>query len=206
MAVNSDVELCNLALGHMGDFGTIESIDTPESAAELIFAKWYDVSRQTYLKKVMPNFAMSRENVAENATNNQSEYFNSSYPFPSNALKILGIGEVKNKMNDYTVEENTIYTSQTYDNGLPVRFIKDITDISKWSPEAKIGFSWYLAAQTCMEVTQDKQILQLMEQKSRDEMANVSGLNAQENRPIRISRSLNRDARAVGFPKHPDKK
>lgn len=205
MSINSDVQLCNLALGHMGDFGTIESIDVPETANELIFAKWYDVSRQTWLKKVMPNFAMSRENVAANEESDKAD-FRYSFPFPSRCLKVLGIGEVQNRRNDYTVEENLIYTNVEYPNGLPVRFIKDVTDISKWSSEAIVGFSWFLAEQASMEVTQNAQIFEAMAIKSKQEMVFVSGINAQENRPIRISRSRNRQARQVGFPTNEYKK
>ena len=205
MALNSEVEVCNLSLGHMGDFGTVEDIRVPETANELIFAKWFDVSRQTWLKKVMPNFAMSRTIVAANASSDKSD-FNFSFSFPPNCLKVLGIGEVQDKINDYTVEENKIYTNREYENGLPVRFIKDITDFSFWSPEGIIGFSWFLAEMTSMEVTQNTVIFEAMAAKAKQEMVFVSGINAQENRPIRISNSRNRQARQVGWPTNYKKK
>jgi len=205
MAINSDVQLCNLALGHMGDFGTIESIDTPSEANELIFAKWYDITRQTWLKKVMPNFCVDRATVAANAESDKSDFTN-SYPHPSNSLKILGIGQIQDKVNDYTVEGENIYTNRDYSGGLPVRFIKDVTDISKWSPEAIIGFSWFLAEMTAMEVTQNAGIFEAMAAKAKQEMVFVSGVNAQENRPIRISNSRYRQARQSGFPTNYSKK
>ena len=201
----SDVEICNLALGHLGDFGTVESITTPEKPNELILAKWYGISRQTWLKKVMPNFAMDRDTVAQNATVGKIN-FNYSYPFPARALKILGIGEVQNKINNYTVEGQNIYTTRLYEDGLQVRFIRDITDISKWSSESIMAFSWYLAEQISMEVTKNASIFEAMAIKAKQEMAFVSGINAQENRPIRLSRSRNRQARFNGFPTKEDKK
>lgn len=205
MAINSDTELCNLASGHLGDYGTVENIQVPVKNNELIFAKWYDVSRQTWLKKVMPNFAMTREYVAVDSDTPDLS-FTSSYPFPSNCLKVLGIGDVEDKLNDYTVEGNKIYTNREYNDGLPVRFIKDITDISMWTPEAVIGFSWFLAEQVSMEITQNAQIFEAMAIKAKQEMIFVSGLNAQENRPIRISNSRNRMARQTGWPTNYNKK
>jgi hypothetical protein len=69
-----------------------------------------------------------------------------------------------------------------------------------------VGFSWYLAEQVSMEITQNISIFSAMAQKSTQEMIFVSGLNAQENRPIRISNSRNRQARQNGWPTSYNKK
>lgn len=205
MSVTSKVDLCNMALGHMGNYGTIADIDTPETDKEATFALWYDVARQTFLKIVIPNFSMARKRVAR--LDVTSPYpFAYAYEYPQDCLKVLGIGSVEEKQNNYTVENNRIYTDVLYSDGLPLRYIKDVTDVSAMSPEFQVGFSWYLASVTVLQITQDLDKVQLIENMLPSKMATVSGVNAQENRPIRISKSRFKEARTSGFPRLEDKR
>lgn len=205
MSINSKVDLCNLALGHLGNYGTISDIDLPNTDKEIVFALWYDVARQTFLKMTMPNFAMARRSVSR-VVETPPYPFAYSYEYPSDCLKVLGIGSVEDKENNYTVENNRIYTDVLYEDGLPLRFIKDIADVSKMSPEFKVGFSWYLASVTALEVTQDLDKVKLIESILPEKMSSLSGLNAQENRPIRISNSRFKESRYSGFPRLRDKR
>lgn len=199
VAITSKVQLCNMSMGRLGNYGTIENIDTPTTDKEVVYALWYDISRQTFLKMTMPNFAIARRRVSK-VVETPPYPFAHSYEYPSDCLKVLGIGAVEQKRNDYTVENNRIYTDILYEDGLPLRFIKDITDVSAMSPEWKTGFSWFLSGETALEVTQDVNKVQLIEQLLPSKISGLSGLNAQENRPIRISRSKFKEARYGGFP------
>ena len=89
----------------------------------------------------MPNFAIARKRVAR-IVETPPYPFGYSYEYPSDCLKVLGIGAVEDKRNNYTVENNRIYTDVLYEDGLPLRYIKDFTDVSLMSPEFKIGFSY----------------------------------------------------------------
>ena len=61
MAVfNSKIQICNLAAGAQGLKNSINNIDTPTSDKEIVFAQWYDITRQHVLKFLMPNFALKR--------------------------------------------------------------------------------------------------------------------------------------------------
>ena len=199
MAINSKVELCNLAISHLGNFGTISNIDTPQSDKEITFSLWYDISRQTFLKMTMPNFALARKNLAL-VVETPPEPFSFSYAYPADCLKVLGIGSIENKKNNYTVEGNRIYTNVEYVDGLPIRYIKDIIDVTAMSPEFKVGLSWFLAGSTAMDITQDVNKVRTIEALLPEKMSTLSGLNAQENMPIRISRSKFKQARVSGFP------
>ncbi len=199
MAINSKVELCNLAISHLGNFGTISNIDTRQSDKEITFSLWYDISRQTFLKMTMPNFALARKNLAL-VVETPPEPFSFSYAYPADCLKVLGIGSIENKKNNYTVEGNRIYTNVEYVDGLPIRYIKDIIDVTAMSPEFKVGLSWFLAGSTAMDITQDVNKVRTIEALLPEKMSTLSGLNAQENMPIRISRSKFKQARVSGFP------
>lgn len=188
-----------MAISHLGNFGTISNIDTPQTDQEITFALWYDIARQTFLKMTMPNFCLARKTLALVVETPPSP-FSFSYNYPNDCLKVLGIGNIEDKKNNYTVEGNRIYTNVEYTDGLPLRYIKDIQDVTSMSPEFKIGFSWFLASMTAMDITQDLSKVKVIEQLLPEKMSTLSGLNAQENMPIRISRSKFKEARVSGFP------
>jgi hypothetical protein len=199
MAISSKNDICNLALGHLGNYGTISNIDTPRKQHEITFALWYDISREAFLKIAMPNFALARKRIA--LVSETPPYpFTYSYEYPSDCLKVLGIGAVEDKKNDYTVEANRLYTDVEYEDGLPLRYIKNITDVNSMSPEFIVGFSWYLAGNVALIITQDKDKAMAIQRMVPMKITELSGLNAQENLPIRISRSRFKGARATGYP------
>ena len=48
----SDVEICNLALSHLGDTATVASIDPPEGSAQAEHcARFYPIARDALLEK-----------------------------------------------------------------------------------------------------------------------------------------------------------
>lgn len=208
MALTSKIDLCNLSLGHLGNFGTISNIDTPSNDKEITFALWYDISRQTMLKMLMPNFALARKVVAQVITPapfGNAQGYQQAYEYPTDCLKVLGIGEVKDKENNYAVEGNLIWTNEPYPDGLPLRYIKDIEDVTMMSPEFKMTFSLFLASNTCMDITQDANKAKLLLQLLPEKISTLSGLNAQENMPIRKSVSRFRASRWTGFVSEPNK-
>ena len=201
MAINSKVDLCNMTISHLGNYGTISNIDTPRSNKEITFSIWYDVSRQTFLKMTMPNFALARKRVAQKS-GTPPYPFAYQYEYPSDCLKVLGIGAIEDKENNYSIENNTIYTDVLYEDGMPIRYIKDIKDVTAMTPEFKVAFSWFLAGNVAADITQDMGKVQFIEGILPEKMSTLSGLNAQENMPIRISRSKFKEARSTGFPKN----
>lgn len=205
MAINSKADLCNITLSRLGNYGSVNDIDSPVSQKELTFALWYDVARQSYLKISMPNFSLKRR-IVGSVAETPAFGFSYVYEYPQDCLKLLGIGDIEDKRNDYCVEGNRIYTDTYYENGLPIRFIADITDVTAMSPEWKIGFSWYLAGEVVMDITQDAAKAKVMQAMIGSKLAEISGLNAQENMPIRISRSKFRASRYQAFPTNVSKK
>lgn len=196
VAITSKVSICNMALGHLGNFGTVDNIDVPTTDKERTFALWYDISRQTLLKLMMPNFSLTRKSVAALTTTVAFGY-TTAYNLPADCLKVLGIGNIDEKGDFvYSVEANLILTNDEWPDGLELRYIKDEKDVNKWSPEFKMSMSWYLASKTVMPITQDVNKKKLIEQLMPNELAILTGLNAQENPPIRKSVSRFRLSRS----------
>lgn len=205
MSINSKSSICNLSIGSLGNLGTIDSIETPTNSKERTFALWYDICRQFTLKLIAPNFALKRGIVAKRSTVPAFGYAY-QYEYPVDCLKVLGIGNVKDKENNYAVEGNNIMTDELYEEGLPVRYIEDVEDVNRFSPEYKLLLSQYIAAYTCLSLTQDEQKARGLKKDLPAEMSVASGMNAQENMPIRINRSKYKQARYSDNPQITDKK
>jgi hypothetical protein len=205
MSISSDVEICNMTLSHLGNYGTVENIETPTTDFEIVFSLWYTTALETFLKMTMPNFSLARKSVAV-VDETVPSPFTYAFEYPDDCLKVLGIGNIEDKLNDYTVEADRIYTNIEYADGMPIRYIKKITDVTAMSPEFIIGFSWFLASLVVLPITQDLSKMQLIEKLLPSKMSALSGLNAQENRPIRISRSRFRQSRVTGLPDDQNKR
>jgi len=212
MAIGSDVDICNMALSHLGNYGTINSISTPRNDKERVFALWYDISRQSLLKLTMPNFALARKLVSELVATIPFGYDN-CFEYPSDCLKVLGLGEISQKADyAYSIERHptneglAIYTDDNWTDGLQLRYIKDVTDVNSFSPEFKMLLSWYLAGNVAMDITQDSNKMITIEKILPSKMSELSGMNAQENKPIRISNSLFKQARNSYVQRNPIRK
>lgn len=211
--VNSKTGLCNLAVSHLGSGIQINSIDTPKTKPESTCAIWYDVTRRKLLKLVMPNFALQRRIVGQLATD-PAFGWGYAYEYPSDCLKLLGIGEVQHKQNDYAIEtisignakRKAILTNKVFDEGMKIRILADVTDVNAMDDEFKILFSLYLAVYICLPITQSLTKRKEIQSMLPSELVEVSGLNAQENRPIRISYSRFKDAKFTLQPTFQTKK
>lgn len=210
MAITSKVDICNLALGQLGNYGTVSNIDTPTKDTERTFVLWYDICREFVLKLLMPNFALTRLVVSQLAETPAFGY-NYFYEYPITALKVQGVGNVEDKENNYNIERTpsgvkAISHDYDYTTGMPIRIITDVTNINDWSPEAKLLFSQYLAAYSCLQITQDVQKADKLMAGLPAAMSVSSGLNAQENMPVRISNSRFKASRYNDNPSNTSKK
>lgn len=196
MAITSKVEICNMALTQLGNFGSVEDIDSPSQGPETTFALWYDVIRQYLLKITIPNFAMERRVVAQLAfTPPFGNGF--AYEYPKDCLKVLGFGNIDEKTFEFSVEGNRILINEEFTEGLNLRFIRDIEDVTQFGPEFKLLLSKVLAAHVALDITQDLKKAQQLKSELPPGMSELSGMNAQENPPIRKSVSKFKQAKIV---------
>lgn len=201
-AFNSKVQICNLAAGAQGLKNSINNIDTPKSDKEIVFSQWYDITRQHVLKFLMPNFALARVRLAQlpAVPDAYSDDYQYAYAAPANCLKVLGLGPIDSQETKPTIEGNIIFTNVSYQNGPVLRFIEDVTDVSQFSADFVITFSTILSKMTTMVNTQDPAKKASLLKDAMQEWANSTAQNAQENKPIRMSRSKFREARRTNNP------
>jgi hypothetical protein len=170
--MSSEVEICNLALAHLGDSATVASIDPPEGSAQAEHcARWYPIARDSLLEMQEWNFATTRAQLAELV--NPFPQWQHAYAPPSDCLKVLAIlpadatGDIvqfyapdgfcldspagivtMHTPREFTTETDAatgnkiVLTNQS--NAL-VRYTRSITDTSKFSPLFRDALGWYLA-------------------------------------------------------------
>lgn len=159
----SEVDICNVALGHLGDSATVASIDPPEGSAQAEHcARFYPIARDSLLERHAWGFATTRAKLAllEN-TRTEWDY---CYAYPSNVIKIISVLP-NNATDDYGVSlgaasdvayfpqpyscevdgdgNRVIYTDQ---KEAVLRYVRSVTDTTTFSPLFTITVGWELAA------------------------------------------------------------
>lgn len=88
--MSSVVEICNLALSHLGDDATIASIDPPEGSAQAEHcATFYPLARNVVLESHAWRFATKRSLLAELVSDGWG--WQRVYAQPLNCLRVLSI-------------------------------------------------------------------------------------------------------------------
>lgn len=155
----SEVEICNLALAHIGDSATVASISPaePTMQAELC-ARFYPMARDALLE--MPNtdwaFATKRAILPQVAS--ETTAFDYAYAMPIDCLRIISVLPADamddNDIGglpfpkDFTLESNSFGQSIIYTDlsNAAVRYVARVIDTTKFTPTFVMVLSWKLAA------------------------------------------------------------
>lgn len=196
MALTVKAQVCSLAASRCGDNGTVENIDEPRKPIEKLFAKWWLPSLEMALKEMKPSFATVRRLLPEDSATPEFGYSH-QYEYPGDCLAFLGIGNIKDKDKNYTIENGYIMTDYSDDSleGLPARMIVLVEDVSKFTPEFIEELTWFLATNVNMELTESVQRQSFLEQKLASIKPQCAGLDSQENFPVRKNTSKFKQAR-----------
>lgn len=171
----SEVDICNLALSHLGDVATVASINPPSGDAQSAHcARFYPVARDAVLEMHTWGFATRRIALALNATNPAPNSWKFCYAPPSDVINYLAIldpsvrddnsvGIQMAGVGPYTapVVGLGIYTPQEYvvesdDSGSDIiltnqelavlRYTHAVTDTTKFTPLFVMSVSHLLAS------------------------------------------------------------
>lgn len=154
----SVVQICNMALSHIGSDTRVASISPPDGSLEAGHcATFYDPSRAEMLEVGSWPFALARQTLSE--TVNLSENWAYAYAKPSDCLsprRVLTIGAGLTVFNqdmnvlpiddsdsaDFTVEGDVIYTNEA---NATLLYVRDVTDPNKMTPSFISALSFLLA-------------------------------------------------------------
>jgi hypothetical protein len=155
----SEVGICNLALSHIGDDATVASIEPPEGSAQAEHcARFYPIVRDALLEEANWNFAMGRAKLAQLEAMPWPEW-QYAYALPGDCMTAVAIlGE--EARSDYSTaagcQQPRPFTIETQEDGSKVlftnvgnavlRYRRNVTDPTAFTPMFVIALSWALAA------------------------------------------------------------
>lgn len=166
----SEVEICNLALGHLGDSATVASIDPPEGSAQAEHCqRFYPIARDTLLEMHDWSFATMRARLAQVASPTTS--WRHAYTQPANCLQVRAIlppESIDDYALQYVMAGNEFYppaagayipqpfATETLVSGTKViltnqenaiaRYTARVIDTTKFSNLFTMTLSWHLAS------------------------------------------------------------
>lgn len=165
----SEVDIANLALGHLGDTATVTSLDPPEGSAQAEHcARFYPIARDALLEMHEWRFATRRTNLAE-LTNESAQWLH-AYARPTGCLKVIAVLDstasddlAANYYSGSTVLPPTasVPAPQSFECEINssgaqviltnqatamVRYTKQVTDTTTFPPMFVLALSWQLAS------------------------------------------------------------
>ena len=156
----SVVQICNMALSHIGSVAQVASISPPDGSIEASYcATFYDQARTEMLEPGAWRFALARATLALLATNPSSTWAYAC-ALPSDCMtpvRILRAGGTFTVFNqdvreytpndsdsaDFTVEGDVLYTNEP---DAVLVYVRDVTDSGKFTPGFVTALSYLLAS------------------------------------------------------------
>ena len=158
----SEIDICNIALSHLGDTATVSSIDPPEGSAQAeLCARFYPVARDSLLEMHPWGFSVRRAQLALLSSSVSSWSY--CYAVPADAINLIAVLS-SDATNDYSTASPLgigqytpqPFVNETDDSGASViytnqddavlRYAALVTDTTKFSPLFVNALSWHLAS------------------------------------------------------------
>lgn len=160
----SEVNICNLALGHLGDEATVSSISPPEGSAQAEHcAHFYPLARDALLEMHPWSFAVRRVNLAQAGTPPPTWGF--AYAVPTALIRPLAIlmpgATDDTDTQDYVIEVDSDGARRVYTDieAAIMRYITQVSDTTKFTPLFVNTLSWLLASYLAGPITKDPNIV-----------------------------------------------
>jgi hypothetical protein len=155
----SAVDICNLALAHIGDEAAVSSIDPADGSAQAgLCARFYPVARDVLVSKFAWSWAQKRAVLAELTTAPGDWAY--AYALPADFNRALAVIDAAGAEVDFVLETDEDGVSAIYTNleGAMLRYAARVTDTSKFSSLFVSALSWLLASYLAGPITKDMKI------------------------------------------------
>ncbi len=130
----SNTSICNLSLSDIGSKRINNFDDTTEDSPEAIFCRLhYESTRDALLRSHWWGFASARKTLTQDATDPDFEWDN-QFILPVDFLRLKSIYEGRfsdENLRSYAIEGERLLTNDTT---MEIRYIKRVTDPSKFDP------------------------------------------------------------------------
>ena len=177
MAV-TDVSICNSALAKLGAERIISLSDT--SARAVLMKEQFEKIRDELLYSHPWNFATARAEIAPLVADPLYD-FDYQFQLPSDCLRVIGT-DIPNA-GAWKVEGRILVCNQ---NAVNIKYIKQVTDASQFTPGFAEVLAAKLAADVCYAITQSATLQDRMDMKYRDQLRQARSFDAQESTGDRV--------------------
>lgn len=167
-AITDSVGICNLSLGLLNQ-DDISSLAGNNSLSQ-ICSKWYDQTREQVLMMHTWNFAIKRIIIAEDTITPEFGWSH-RYLLPSDFLRFMsigasetegslsgsGVGDLRliddSRRYDYEIENGYILVNEEFSDGLRLRYISNVDQVTLMPSLFKNVFATQLALNMAYEIT-----------------------------------------------------
>lgn len=190
----SPVDICNLALDDLKQ-SPIKSIDTPNTNTEQVCARNYDVTRRECLFAHPWKFAIKRAQWTPNLTTPPPFGYLYAYDLPTDYIRMISVGDdyIGDLRGEREIENGQLLAVSgdvTFDGTTKdVRYMYDVTDVTKFSPGFVTYFRLKLAVRMSNKFSVSPQIKKDLKEDFRDAETEARAVNGQENRIKRVQSS-----------------
>ena len=155
---SQEIDICNLALAHIGDKASITSLNPPDGSHQAdLCARYYPMARDLCLERHRWDFTIKQSALVA-VTSSGREDWKYAYELPSNFAGVIAVIP-KDSLDDqirestkipqpYAIELNNDYKRLIYCNleDAVIRYQAKVTDSSKFSQMFVYAVSWQLAS------------------------------------------------------------
>lgn len=168
----SVVDLCNLALSHLGDRATLASIDPPEGSAQADHcARFWPIARDEALTYADWRFASATASLTQldDSLQNHPEW-TYGYSTPADFLVARGFVyaadsifwlDVGSPYFELGTIENGAKTLFTHEENLVLRYTRRVNDPARYSPKFVTALSYLLASYLAGPVVKGRTAVQM---------------------------------------------
>jgi hypothetical protein len=170
----SPIDICNMALAHLGETPNLSSINPPEGSAHAeSCARFYPIARDVALEAINWPFAMARVVLAELTPSPASSEWQFAYALPADYVKAVGVvqpgvTDEEQFSSRFVIEGSVIYTNAPE---ATLRYVRKLTDTTKWSASFAQAVSWLLASYLAGAICEDKSVKNWAYEMYREEIA-----------------------------------
>lgn len=188
----ADADIVNFALTILGENGIVALTDDVKPAREA--NKIYAITRNSLLSGYNWSFAMTRTTLAADVTPPAYD-FALAYTLPADCVRVVLVNEIYagldltdyrgSPVEDFTLEGGKILTN--YSSPIKLRYVKRITDPSKFTDSFYTAFGAKLAWELAETLTQSDAKQARAESRFHHEIANAIRSNAIELPPKKLA-------------------
>jgi hypothetical protein len=151
--MTSVVDICNLALTHIGDEANVTAIAPPDGSTQAaLCATYYPFARGTALEAY--NWTFATKTAELSLLDYEDDTWIYAYSLPASCLKIIGLSPFPTDLDyqtdkDFTIEAKSDGSLMLLTNteSASCKYIYNITDVNKFSNKFIEALSYLLASQ-----------------------------------------------------------